>query len=541
MPIIAKVGRRTWSTRLLLGSIYAVLILGGASMVYPFLLMFATSTTGEPEIAQYRIIPRYWFDRTALYQRFVQEKYQNVADFTPLHTAVQAPADSVGEVHIWRDIAMPSQTQQTKNAAQLWRTFCAALPTSSFDLWYIGRRNMPGKSELLWRDYLKTRYAAPADLGRAFGREISSFTEVFAPYEKTEGRLWPGVEGVEGADWDAFKKSLDPEYRRPVDGVVQWRGYLHQRYEQIAQFNRMAGTTYTDFTDIPLPRRSPAGPLAADWEAWVRTQLGFRFIQIDDGDRLYAGFLVSTFGSLNAADAQLQTKYSHDHSIAWPPANPTTAELDAIDNFLRNHQPISVFSVSTPDVQYQDFLASKFGVDVPAYNAQTGERIKSFAEVRPPYAQEDIAAFDASAGAWRWWALTRNYAEVIDYIAIRGRSLWNTLFLCGSLVLASVTVNPLAAYALSRFRLSLTNQILTFLLATMAFPGEVTMIPNFSPAPAFPGLVVGCGVDRGGGRLLCVSSQAGKQHLAMDHRAHARHAGRRFQCAVSRAGYRPSA
>jgi multiple sugar transport system permease protein len=37
----------------------------------------------------------------------------------------------------------------------------------------------------------------------------------------------------------------------------------------------------------------------------------------------------------------------------------------------------------------------------------------------------------------------------------------------------------LAAYALSRFRLKYTNQILLFLLATMAFPAEVAMIPNF--------------------------------------------------------------
>ena len=46
-------------------------------------------------------------------------------------------------------------------------------------------------------------------------------------------------------------------------------------------------------------------------------------------------------------------------------------------------------------------------------------------------------------------------------------------------VLTQVTVNPLAAYALSRYRLRYTPQVLIFMLATMAFPAEVAMIPNF--------------------------------------------------------------
>ena len=52
------------------------------------------------------------------------------------------------------------------------------------------------------------------------------------------------------------------------------------------------------------------------------------------------------------------------------------------------------------------------------------------------------------------------------------------VYVCLS-VLGALTVNPLAAYALSRFRLPYANKILIFLLATMAFPAEVIMIPNF--------------------------------------------------------------
>lgn len=72
-----------------------------------------------------------------------------------------------------------------------------------------------------------------------------------------------------------------------------------------------------------------------------------------------------------------------------------------------------------------------------------------------------------------------NYRLVGDYLFLRGRAFVNTIFLVLLSVLASLTVNPLAAYALSRYRLRRTEQVILFLLATMAFPAAVTAIPSF--------------------------------------------------------------
>ena len=72
-----------------------------------------------------------------------------------------------------------------------------------------------------------------------------------------------------------------------------------------------------------------------------------------------------------------------------------------------------------------------------------------------------------------------NYALVGEYLFVRGRAFANTLILVVLSVLASLTVNPLAAYALSRFRLRHTEKIILFMLATMAFPAAVTAIPGF--------------------------------------------------------------
>src|SRR5205807_807658 len=60
-----------------------------------------------------------------------------------------------------------------------------------------------------------------------------------------------------------------------------------------------------------------------------------------------------------------------------------------------------------------------------------------------------------------------------------GNGIRNTAIFCALLVLTNLIVNPLAAYALSRYKPPSAYKILLFCMATMAFPAEVTMIPSF--------------------------------------------------------------
>ena len=74
---------------------------------------------------------------------------------------------------------------------------------------------------------------------------------------------------------------------------------------------------------------------------------------------------------------------------------------------------------------------------------------------------------------------SRNFRYVLSYMALNGRALWNTAIFALLTILTQLIVNPLAAYALSRYPIRATNKILLFLLATMAFPAEVAAIPSF--------------------------------------------------------------
>jgi len=57
MPLIAKVGRKSWKVRLLLALFYGLLVGGGLTMIYPFSLMLANSITSNADWNDFRLVP----------------------------------------------------------------------------------------------------------------------------------------------------------------------------------------------------------------------------------------------------------------------------------------------------------------------------------------------------------------------------------------------------------------------------------------------------------------------------------------------------
>jgi multiple sugar transport system permease protein len=68
---------------------------------------------------------------------------------------------------------------------------------------------------------------------------------------------------------------------------------------------------------------------------------------------------------------------------------------------------------------------------------------------------------------------------VIDFLLFNGNAIFVTFVLIAMTIAFTLTVNPLAAYALSRFNLRGQDKILLFLLATMAFPAMISAIPAY--------------------------------------------------------------
>jgi multiple sugar transport system permease protein len=139
---------------------------------------------------------------------------------------------------------------------------------------------------------------------------------------------------------------------------------------------------------------------------------------------------------------------------------------------------------SVPDggdalTDYMEFVATACPVSALIPNSPDILWRKSHPAVPPPTAQADWQFVLSHKGELRSEFATRNFRAVLGYILLNGRSVWNTAWFCGFSILAAIIINPMCAYALSRYPLPYAYKVLLFLLATMAFPAEVAMIPNF--------------------------------------------------------------
>lgn len=78
MSIVPKVGRKSAPVVVFLGGSYLLLVLGGLTMVVPFLIMLSSSISNDWDYERYSPVPRYLYDRQERYMKFLAEKYLSV-------------------------------------------------------------------------------------------------------------------------------------------------------------------------------------------------------------------------------------------------------------------------------------------------------------------------------------------------------------------------------------------------------------------------------------------------------------------------------
>ena len=127
---------------------------------------------------------------------------------------------------------------------------------------------------------------------------------------------------------------------------------------------------------------------------------------------------------------------------------------------------------------WHKFLKNKYK-DVAAVNNAWGTVYTTWDRIAPPIREyEWFSVLDHKWDLVKEY-LKRNYVMVIDTIITNGNAAKNTLIYCALAVLAALIVNPLCAYALSRYKMAPAYKILLFLMLPMAFPPMVLGIPQF--------------------------------------------------------------
>ena len=80
MPILSKIGRKSLHARLLVGALYALLLLGSVAMLYPLGLMLAGSTQSVADLHETRLVPRFLHSDEALWQKHLEALFNESID-----------------------------------------------------------------------------------------------------------------------------------------------------------------------------------------------------------------------------------------------------------------------------------------------------------------------------------------------------------------------------------------------------------------------------------------------------------------------------
>jgi multiple sugar transport system permease protein len=91
------------------------------------------------------------------------------------------------------------------------------------------------------------------------------------------------------------------------------------------------------------------------------------------------------------------------------------------------------------------------------------------------YSQQGITVQNLIPNPVRW----QNYAEAMQTVPL-GAYLRNTLLLCFSTMIGAVASSALAAYGFARVQFRGRETLFMLMIATMALPAQVTMIPIFA-------------------------------------------------------------
>lgn len=316
-------------------------------------------------------------------------------------------------------------------------------------------------------------------------------------------RLSPLPEGA-----TAEEKALWAEFARehaPLAPVIPlslrdtWIDYLRgdevrsrlklgdgERFD-VARYNRLAGTTYARLEDtpFPLPADAAAG-LRPLWDNFVMTQYPLRLVslRVDEGLReRYRAFLTKTYGDIGTLNRLLGENYASWSGVPLAekmPAGRADNSAGLREVWVPFVKTLSAAErqVGSADASWQAFLRERYA-SLDAVNAAYGWKLGRWEEARMPLDKAYAVTYANHAASFALEPVVFNYQTIMRFLVDQGNSIPVTLWLIILSIVSSLTVNPLAGYALSRFNLKMKDKIILFCLATSAFPAMVSAIPGY--------------------------------------------------------------
>ena len=255
MPLIAKVGRKSWKVRLLLALFYGLLVGGGITMIYPFSLMLANSITSNADWKDFRLIPKYLYDQREQFRKYmVEAEHQEELPMLFNH------GEWFGAEDIKLNELEPLFKRDTNQLAKIsadWRIYMKTIPCyywrpyfnwQTMRLYYT-----PFVNSTKYQDFLKKKYSDDiAKLNRDQGTYYNNFNDIWHLRDSYWWRLWSVPDTPQWRNWTEWKSTIDPTLAYPYPMEMEWWKFTRFLYISIDRFNETQKTNLNSLVHIYL-------------------------------------------------------------------------------------------------------------------------------------------------------------------------------------------------------------------------------------------------------------------------------------------------
>lgn len=480
MSVLTRVEAKSRMGIALQVGVTLALIGGGLTMVYPFLLMLSGSVRSEMDVAEMDIVPDYLSDDTILVRKFLEAKYchdvsvmnrmRGYQDFsfvlaTVPKSVVTARADDLQRFMAEEEV--PLHWQMLGGTKLLKRISSASLRRLRTRIY----------------DRLDGDLAA---LGENIGSPLNAWSQLtagipewsLARFDYTPSILFEEYEALlrERPLADRALESVTGTFLQNMVGPVYGT-------ESTAPYNQAHARPIADFASFALPGRLPGSDqpvLREEWTTFVREVLNVSFIRADAADADYRGFLRAKYGTATRLNERWQTDHASIEAVRLPGEREWVVSSQRQDYkaFLESLPAASLYLVG-PEFAWRHWLSRTYAGDLRELNDRYHRSYTGWAEIPVPLVDVEVQYVLANTGALRWEFATTNFVNVLYEIVVQGRAFLNTVIFVALALVLTLTLQPLAAYALSRFRPPGMWKLILLFMATMAFPPMVGMIPQF--------------------------------------------------------------
>jgi multiple sugar transport system permease protein len=378
MPIIGKVGRKSFKVKALNISIHLVLLLGAITMIYPFMIMVSSSFNSNVDSSEFAAYPRFFFDTKALFQKYTEARLNE--ESTRLISRYQNRFAAFDFVEI------PPNFDKTAQAD--WQDFSTENSFTAYD-YYISEqygRGIYPRNERAFRNLMKQENEADIELfNQRYGTNFITWDEVRIEEKMVAGRNFQTSGNKFLERYQEFRRQL-PAWHRSylnISGDFVAQELIPAYGGDLSLLNQELSSNYQSWQEIVLSQAAPENQMRNHWHNYVSSKLNLHHLQLlPTAKQAYQNFLQTKYDEINLLNLTYKTNYSNFTEIELPDLSFIEAapKQDAAF-FIENIAAADQVKIVAAEYEFRDFLRQRYG-SIDSLNSTYSRQIKDWSDLR---------------------------------------------------------------------------------------------------------------------------------------------------------------